>query len=203
MDQDIRIKKAKLIDASTEIRETFGFAEPAQVLKAIRVYAGHYYGAMIWDLNSELCGQYCRVWNTAVKLVHDVPRSCHTYLVQNVLAPEFLPIKTELMSRYTNFYRSVSTSASFELCLLSKIVCKDVRSTTKRNLSFIEHETSLGSCTASPQEVKSSVIPNEVPRNQHWRLNLLQNLLDERREKNSLMQDTKIISHMIDSLCSS
>ena len=136
-------------------------------------------------------------------LVHDVPRSCHIYLVQNVLAPEFLPIKTELMSRYTNFYRSVSTSASFELCLLSKIVCKDVRSTTKRNLSFIEHETSLDPCTASPQEVKSSVIPNEVPRNQHWRLNLLQNLLDERREKNSLMEDTKIISHMIDSLCSS
>ena len=47
MDQDIRIKKAKLIDASTEIRETFGFAKPAQVLKVIRVYASNYYGSML------------------------------------------------------------------------------------------------------------------------------------------------------------
>ena len=180
MDQDIRIKKAKLIDASTEIRETFGFTEPAQVLKAIRVYAGHYYGSMIWDFKSDLCGQYCRVWNTSVKLVNNVPRSCHTYLVQNVLAPEFLPVKTELMSRYINFYKNISTSDCFELCLLAKIASKDVRSTTKRNLSLIEQETSLDPFVASPQEVKSSVKLCEVPRNQDWRFNLLQNLLNER-----------------------
>ena len=203
MDQDIRIKKAKLIDASTEIRETFGFAEPTQVLKAIRVYAGHYYGAMLWDLKSDLCGQYCRVWNTSVKMVHIVPRSCHTYLVQNVLAPEFLPVKTELMARYANFYRNISNSACFELCLLAKTVSMDVRSTTRRNLSLIENETSLDPCIASPQEVKSSVKLCETPRNQDWRVNQLQTLLMERREKNSIMEDTSINSHMNDSLCSS
>ena len=203
MDQDIRIKKARLIDESTEIRETFSFADPAQVLKAIKVYAGHFYGAMLWDFKSELFGQYCRVWNTSVKLVHNVPRSCHTYLVENVLASEFFPTKTELMSRYVNFHRNISTSASFELCLLAKIVTNDVRSTTRKNLSVIELETSLDPSLASPQEVKSSVKPCEIPRNQDWRFNLLQNLLNERREMDSLMLDTKIISHMIDSLCSS
>ena len=158
---------------------------------------------MLWDLNSDLCGQYCRVWNTSVKLVHNVPRSCHTYLVQNVLAPEFLPTKVELMSRFVKFFRSLSDSASFEVSLLAKIAYSDARSTTRRNLTLIEHETRLDPLNVSPNEVKNAVVLCQVPRNQEWRLHLLTNLLNERRELDSSMKNTEIISHMIDCLCNS
>ena len=90
MDHDMKCKRARFIENSTEIRETFSFAEPSLVLQAVRLYTGHYYGSMTWDLQSEIAGQLFRSWNTCVKLAFDVPRSTHVYLVQNVLADEFL-----------------------------------------------------------------------------------------------------------------
>ena len=160
---------------------------------------------MLWDINSDMCGQYCRVWNTSVKLIFNVPRSCHTYLVQNVLAPEHLPIRTELMSRFVTFYKRLTTCPSYEVNFLAKIVLNDVRSTTKKNLSLIEKESCLDPLSASPQVVKCAVSlsVNDVPRNQEWRLRLLKNLLEERRLKESTLQNTEIISGLIDSLCSS
>ena len=40
MDHDARVKRAQFIDKSTEIRETFAFASPVEVLRAVKVFAG-------------------------------------------------------------------------------------------------------------------------------------------------------------------
>ena len=46
---DIQVKKAQFINTSVEIRDSFSFAEPPQVLTAVRLYAGHYFGSMLWQ----------------------------------------------------------------------------------------------------------------------------------------------------------
>ena len=150
MDHDMKCKRARFIENSTEIRETFSFAEPSLILQAVRLYTGHYYGSMTWDLQSEIAGQLFRSWNTCVKLAFDVPRSTHVYLVQNVLADEFLPIETELMARYVKFYESLTNSQSFEVKVLSQIAVQDKRSTTSRNISLIEKKTGKCSLLLTP-----------------------------------------------------
>ena len=47
MEKDIRSKRAAYISDSVEIRESFGFASPAEVLKAVKLYAGSHYGSML------------------------------------------------------------------------------------------------------------------------------------------------------------
>ena len=106
----IVLKRAQYINTSVDIRDIFSFAEPQQVLQAVNKYVGHHYGSMLWDMESDIFGQYCRAWNTCVKLCHNVPRSTHTYLVENVLASEFTPIRTEIMARYGKFYSSLKKS---------------------------------------------------------------------------------------------
>ena len=165
----------------------------------LAIIMGQCYGI----LGSDLCGQYCRVWNTSAKLVHNVPRSCHTYLVEKVLAPEFLPTKVGLMSRFAKFFRSVSESPSLEISVLAKIVYSDVRSTTSKNMLFIKRETGLDPFYVSMQDISNSVKPAEVPKNDEWRIEYLKKLLQERRELEVVLEDTKIISLLIDSLCSS
>ena len=96
MEQDCKVKRAMFIDNSIEIREVFHFALARQVLEAVKLYSLHCYGSMLWDFSGRMFGQFCRSWNTCVKLVHEVPRSTHTYLVENFLADEFLPVRTEL-----------------------------------------------------------------------------------------------------------
>ena len=57
MDHDARVKRAQFIDKSTEIRETFAFASPVEILRAVKVFAGDLYGAMLWRLGGALAQQ--------------------------------------------------------------------------------------------------------------------------------------------------
>ena len=50
MEYDPNMKRAKFIENSVQIRETFYFANPEKIVSAVHVYAGHWYGAMLWDL---------------------------------------------------------------------------------------------------------------------------------------------------------
>ena len=203
MEHDVKVKRAQFINNCVEIRDIFSFAEPGEILRAVRVYAGHHYGSMLWDLDGEMCGQYCRSWSTCVKLTHSVPRSTHTYLVDHVLASGFLPIKTELMARYGNFYNSLCSSKSSEVRFMSSFVVKDIRSTTAKNLATIRRESGFKSLTVPSTAVRQHVPLTEVPVNQDWRLGLLVKLLSQRREAENSLIDTTLISSIIDSLCSS
>ena len=50
MDFDVNIKRAQFIDTAVQIQNTFSFAQPSEVLVTVQVYAGHWYGFMLWDL---------------------------------------------------------------------------------------------------------------------------------------------------------
>ena len=86
MDFDIKTKRAKFINTSSDIIDIFRFAHPDQVLRAISLYCGHCYGSMLWDLSSELAGQFFISWKTSVKIAWRVPRGTHTYLVNHLFA---------------------------------------------------------------------------------------------------------------------
>ena len=64
MDHDCKCKRARFIENSTRIRETFSFAKATQLLTAIQIYCSDYYGSMLWDLFGEEAGKFFRCWNT-------------------------------------------------------------------------------------------------------------------------------------------
>ena len=53
MVHDMQCKGADFIQKSTEVRETFGFGQPNQILQSVRTYCCSLYGAMTWPLFSE------------------------------------------------------------------------------------------------------------------------------------------------------
>ena len=58
MDNDARIARAKFIDQSVETRQSFSFASPVEVIRALHVYCTSDYGAMLLDLAGEAACQY-------------------------------------------------------------------------------------------------------------------------------------------------
>ena len=58
MDQEIRIKRAKYIDKTTELRNSLSWAHPSQIMKAADVFAGDHYGSNLWLLNSNTAEMY-------------------------------------------------------------------------------------------------------------------------------------------------
>ena len=73
MQKDISVKKATFIDNSVEVRETFGFASPSEILQAVKLYMGSHYGSMLWELDSDMATKYFNAWTICVKLAWQVP----------------------------------------------------------------------------------------------------------------------------------
>ena len=67
MDYDATVKRAEFIGKSTEIRETFFFASPVEVLKAVKWFAGDLYGGNLWQLRGDMAQQMFRTWNTCLQ----------------------------------------------------------------------------------------------------------------------------------------
>ena len=68
MDRDAKQKRAESIGRSVEIKETFKFASPVEILHAMKVNCSSFYGCMLWELTVEGAGQVFSAWNTAIKL---------------------------------------------------------------------------------------------------------------------------------------
>ena len=82
-----------------------------------------------------------------------------------------------------------------------RIVARDVRSTTSRNIKLIQAVSGLSPWDYSKQRIKADLPRAVVPENSEWRTSLLRKLLKLRFEQSDLGADTGHISSMIDSLC--
>ena len=203
MEHDAKVKRGIFIDKSTDIRQMFSFAEPFQILQAINTYCAHFYGGMLWDLFGEAAGQVFRAWNTAVKLVWEVPRSTHTYLVDHLLGLGLPSARHKLSCQYVGFFQNLGQSASREVRLLKEIVARDAQSVTGRNILNIKAEYDLDPWSWSLQRFKLKDVRKPVPVADEWRIGLLRKLLAQRREMETCGEDPLEISNLIDSLCSS
>ena len=86
MDQDVKIRRARYIDRSVELREKMQFAGFDMIMKAHDIHCCDAYGAMLWKLRGRGSESFFKAWNTAVKLTHRIPLSTCTYLVEGFLA---------------------------------------------------------------------------------------------------------------------
>ena len=203
MEMDCNRARAKFIDKTVDVREQFAFDHPRQQLQMIQILCCDGYGSMLWELQSSKAEQLFKSWNTAVKLVWEVPRSTFTYLVEGYLAGEQISLRNQILSRYPGFFRGLLSSPSREVRLLARLVKDDPRSSTCRNLRYIRQMTGLQQAESfSSWRVKGALSMKKVPENEKWRLGLLTTLISMRQDKYTNVQDSKQLTAMIDSLSS-
>ena len=204
MDKDIKAKRASFIGESTEVRETFGFASPAEVIRAVKLYVGSHYGSNLWQFGSESAGQYFTAWKTCVKLAWQVPRQTHTYFLDHLLSCGFSSARTDILARYTKFVRGLRASPSMEVAVMCGVAAVDVKTTTGGNLNLLRWETGLDTMSTSLDKVKLALGKRlaVVPDSDTWRVSYLGKLLEARGEANYGGYETDHLTALIDSLCS-
>ena len=206
MDKDIRSKRATFIDQSIEVRETFGFSCPAEILRAVKIYVGSHYGSMLWDLGSEMATQYFNAWNTCVKLAWQVPRATHSYFVDHLLSCGLSSVRMDTLARYTKFVRGLRVSPSMEVAVMYGVAKHDIRTVTGSNIALIKLETGLlDPVSTGLGKVKEELqkVVAIVPDLDKWRLDYLTRLLTDRGEAYYRADEEEVIrlSSLIDSLC--
>ena len=206
MDYDTVVKRATFINQSVEIRETFHFASPIEIVSALKVYCSSFYGCMLWDLSGGKADQVFNAWTTAVKLAWAVPRGTRSYLVQQVLAPGITSAKADILARYAGFYRSLRMSPSHEVAVMANLAGRDLRSTTGMNLNYVKECAGLDPWAYGSRRLKDELTKNEtavVPAVDEWRIRYLKDLLEQRQRLHYMgdKEGEKAVTALIDSLC--
>ena len=93
------------------------------------------------------------------------------------------------------------SSASKEVRHLVRIVSREARSNVYKNVKLIEEISGFSPWDHDKAKIQENIPKATVPVNNEWRLPMLKRMLETRMEKEKLMEDTKILSKMIDSLC--
>ena len=155
----------------------------------------------MWPLAGEPAQQYFRAWNTAVKLVPQVPTSTFTYLMQGYLAGDQTSLRNQVLARVPGFLSSIMESPSAEVRFLARLAVADGRSVTLENVRYVKRLPGLIPLRYSGTRLKCSLPSQAVPMEQHWRLGLLSSLLSLRREKHRSQEDTNRVEAMLVSLC--
>ena len=203
MAKDCQRARGKFISKTVGIREELFFARPEQIMQAVQILSTDAYGSMLWSLSSAEAESYFKCWNTCVKLVHGIPRSSYTYLVEGYFAAGQASLRNQVLSRYPGFFRGLLQSPSKEVRVLARIVETDPRSTTCLNLRYLSQITGLNrpACYSS-SKIREALPSKEVPDNEKWRLGLITNLIKLKHERYHQVKDFKHICALIDSLCS-
>ena len=123
-------------------------------------------------------------------------------LVEGFLAVDQLSLRNQVLARYSGFLHSLLQSPSLEVRLLANVVARDPSSNTADNISYIKNLTNLSPWDYTSARIKRALPALQVPDKEKWRLGLLQSLFKLRNEKHSDISDTKRVTSMIDSLCS-
>ena len=204
MDQDIRCRKAEFIGNTTDVREMFSFAQPNQIIQAVKTYCCSMHNCMTWQLFGDMAKQFYNCWNTCVKLAWDVDRAAKSYFVDNLLAGGLPSLRSSVLACYGNFYHGVRNSSALAVRTLACIAAADVRSSTGSNLLNIEKESGFAPQT---QRWKARAATLEyrrpVPAMDRWRIPCLQKFLAQRYQMNVLGEDVSEVDDLILSLVTS
>ena len=205
MNHDAVVKRAQFIQKSVEIRTMFHWAAPADVLQALKTYCSAYYGSMLWDLSGDKAAQVFSAWDTAVKLTWSCPRWTRTFLLQQVLSPDFLSARSDILGRYGNFARGLRASVSKEVRVLFNFVARDLRSTTAKNLKFVRIKSGLDPMTTGSNKLKEALQKGElceVQAQDLWRIEYTRSLLTQLHDAKQQVQDDNVtyLQGLLDSL---
>ena len=201
MEHDIKCRRAEFIGNSTEVREMFSFAQPNQILQAVRTYCCSMHNCMTWPLFSSAADQFFNCWSTCVKLAWRLDRATKTFFVDNLLAGGLPSLKTSVRACFSNFHQGVITSASLEVRVIACIAGSDLRSSTGstlHNIALVTGSDPVREPARARQELLR--LRHPVPAAESWRIPCLMKFLDVRHKQELLGEDTGEVEAIIRSL---
>ena len=188
-----------------KIREAFSFAHPWDKIVAVDEYCNSFFGSQLWTLDSQAAESVYSAWRLSIKPSWDVPRGCHNFFIDNVLAPHMWSLKSSLLSRFHTFFLGLLSSESKEVQLVARLSARDIRTGLGHNLRLLHEITGLDPWDTSSLDMKHALrtsLFSTVPEGYEWRVMYLHKLLTQKLEAfyNGDDETSNVITSLINSL---
>ena len=198
---DLLCKRAILFDKVHQIMQQFGYLAPELVVKLLSVYSTALYGSSLWQLNSGEHLQLNRSWNTAMKIIWDLPFATHTRFLESLTVVPHL--ESVLNGRYLGFVNNLLHTAHPLLGLLFSS-CKDNVSTqTGQNIRYLldkHKKKNLADLVVEKQTLKRKKVHN-LPKEETWKINLVQELTYVKKDLLEVQFDDKYLEDILMHIC--
>ena len=176
--KDLLVKRAIYFDKVHSLVQEFGFCSKRLLCELMRIYSTSFYGSMIWSLRSEDYSKLLRSFNTAIKLIWDLPHQTHKNFIEQLI--DFPHLQSMLHSRYIGFVWSVKNSMKDEVKLLYNICKYDQTSVTGSNLKHLMDSYELSSVEKLFENrfnIARNIV-NPMSENDLWKVSLLEELVE-------------------------
>ena len=167
---DVDLKRRSFVGKFHEFRQELKNPYPIVFMNLILIYNSHFYGSNLWNLFA--ISDVYTAWNNVLRMVFNLPRRTHRYLLEPVT--DFKHLFTLLTNRFLKFYSTLFLSGKNIISNLRRIQEKDCRSnfgSNIKNICRLNNTTDIQTC------LKDSVRYFPINVSDSWRVNFLKELI--------------------------
>ena len=200
---DLLSKRAIFYDKVHQIQQQFGYYEPQPVLKLLSVYATALYGSPLWQLFSDEHSKLNRSWNTAVKIIWDLPHPTHTRFLESLCPVPHL--ESVLTGRAIGFLQNLKNSNKDLTKLLFHSCSVDLSSVTGRNMNFllVKHgKASQDELFRDKYEIKKSRVYN-ISAEENWKTMMMKEISLAKKNHLEIQFDNDELDEILEYICTS
>jgi hypothetical protein len=181
---DVMQKRAQFIQTCYNLNQEFFFATEDTKLRMLRLYNTALYSSNNWLFSSEEVLRFGRTWNTNLRILFNLPRDTHCWIVEGLSDGKHL--RQMLFSRYLKYVKSIARNKRDALKSLYNVIKDDVTSPTGSNIRTIMLETGVDPRSLDSQALKGWRVYQQQD---EWSIPLLRNLLEVRNDNWEVIYD--------------
>ena len=175
LNDDLMEKRATYINKVNELTQEFHFAHPLTKVGINNIFNSHFYGSALWDLFGIEALRLGKSWNVSQRIMLGIPRNSHRYFIEPLSDTKHITFS--LFKRYIKFVDSIESSSKSVRKRMLRIVRRDCRSNTGKNLRKLMRIAGKTSIDDLKKGDFNDLIFNEIPEVEEWKIRLAENLL--------------------------
>ena len=151
--------------------------------------------------NSEEHQKLNRSWNTAVKIIWDLPHSTHTRFLERLSPVPHL--ESILAGRFIGFAQNLSKSAKPLIRLLFNLCSPDIGSQTGQNINYLLQKNSKQTLTelVNDRNIVKKTILTPISETESWKLKIIEEVSLVRKGQLEVDFDDLMLDEILDYIC--
>ena len=198
---DLLCKRAILFDKVHQIQQQFGYYDPKLVINLLSIYSTTLYGSTLWQLGFDEHQKLNRAWNTAVKMIWDLPHPTHTRFLESLSPVPHL--ESVLHGRYIGFLQNLGKSKKPLIRLLFGSCSSNLSSVTGENLHFLLSKYSkpcLSALVTDKHIIKKARV-STLPAEESWKISIIEEISLAKKSHLNLNFDEENLDEILEYIC--